>query len=94
MVKEVNKATSANQYGFYSLTVPKGKYTIVFTLLGYKTYTQSIDLDKNISINVNLNSAEKQLGEVEVTTDKPDQNIKSTQMSSRKFPRSWVRLTF
>lgn len=82
LIKEIKKATSANQYGFYSLTVPKGQYTVVFSLLGYKTYTQSINLEKNISLNINLNSAEEQLGEVEVTTDKPDQNIQSSQMSS------------
>lgn len=82
LVKELNKATAANLYGFYSITVPKGNYTLVYTLLGYETYTQSVELDKNTSVNVNLASAEKQLGEVEVTTDKPDQNVKSSQMSS------------
>ena len=82
LVKEINKATSANQYGFYSLTIPKGQYTVAFSLLGYETFTQSINPEKNISLSVNLSSAEKLLGEVEVTTDKPDQNIKSSQMSS------------
>jgi hypothetical protein len=54
----------------------------VFTLLGYQTYTQTISLQKNLTISPNLSVAEEQLGEVEVTTDKPDQNVKSSQMSS------------
>src|SRR5258708_30632205 len=54
LIKEINKAASANQYGFYSLTVPKGKYTIAFTLLGYETFIDTINLDKNISLNVNM----------------------------------------
>ncbi|HWY11935.1 MAG TPA: carboxypeptidase-like regulatory domain-containing protein, partial [Bacteroidia bacterium] len=82
LIKEINKAASANQYGFYSLTVPKGQYTVAFSLLGYETFTQTIDLDKNISLNVNMATASQQLSEVEVTTDKPDQNVKSSQMGS------------
>lgn len=82
LIKELNQATSANIYGFYSLTVPKGQYTIVITFLGYETVTESIKLDKNTSLNINLKPSESQLGEVEISTDKPDQNISSSQMSS------------
>lgn len=82
LIKEINKATSANLYGFYSLTVPSGNYTLVYTFLGYETFTQTIQLDKNISINVNLVASENQLGEVEISTDKPDQNVSSSQMGA------------
>ncbi|HRD39466.1 MAG TPA: carboxypeptidase-like regulatory domain-containing protein, partial [Bacteroidia bacterium] len=78
LIKEINKATSANQYGFYSITVPKGKYTLVFSFLGYETQTQTIELNKNTSININLNPGENQLGEVEISTDNPDKNVSST----------------
>jgi hypothetical protein len=31
------KGTATNAYGFYSLTLPNGKYTFVYQMLGYKT---------------------------------------------------------
>lgn len=82
LIKEINKATSANQYGFYSLTVPSGNYTIVFSFMGYETNAQTVQLNKNTTLNINLNTADKELSEVEISTDKPDQNISSSQMSA------------
>ncbi|MDX5348215.1 MAG: carboxypeptidase-like regulatory domain-containing protein, partial [Hymenobacteraceae bacterium] len=35
-VKELaDTGTGTNEYGFYSLTVPKGTYTFVFSYIGY-----------------------------------------------------------
>ena len=31
------QGTSTNQYGFYSLTLEKGEYEIVYSFIGYKT---------------------------------------------------------
>lgn len=90
-IKEINKATSANQYGFYSLNVPQGEYTVVFSFLGYESYSKTLLLDKNISLNVNLSLAEKSLGEIEITTDKPDQNISSSQMSAVNLEMAEIR---
>jgi len=33
-IKEILKGTSTNSYGFYSITVPKGNYTLAFHLWG------------------------------------------------------------
>ncbi len=82
LIKELNKATSANQYGFYSLTAPKGNYTIIYSYLGYENVVKQITLDQNISLNIALKPTENQLNEVEVSTKGTDQNVKSTQMSS------------
>ena len=43
-----NVGTAANEYGFYSLTLPKGEHVVAVSLIGYKTYTFSVNLDKNI----------------------------------------------
>lgn len=81
-LKELNKAASTNQYGFYSITGPKGNYTIVFSYLGYKTITQEIDLNKNVNLSVSFSTAETNLSEVEVTTKAGNENVKNTQMSA------------
>jgi len=42
-LKNTNIGVLSNEYGFYSLTAPSGKYTIVITYLGYTTIEQEID---------------------------------------------------
>ena len=34
-IKELNKGTVSNNYGFYSITLPKGEYTLEDAYLGY-----------------------------------------------------------
>ena len=36
-----------NSYGFYSITLPQGEYTISFSYVGYNTVDKKIVLDKN-----------------------------------------------
>src|SRR5882672_5744357 len=35
---------SSNQYGFYSITLPQGKYTISSSFVGYKSKQEEVDL--------------------------------------------------
>src|ERR1043166_846020 len=76
-IKENKKGTATNVYGFYSLTVPEGEYTLVISFLGYSEYTQVIKLDKDLRINVSLKESVKTMTEVEVTADAPNKNVKS-----------------
>ena len=36
-VSELNVGTSSNNYGFYSLTLPKGIYNITYSYIGFNT---------------------------------------------------------
>ena len=67
-LKENKKSASTNQYGFYSINSPKGKYILICQMIGYSTYTAAIELNSNQSLNIKLSTPEKQLDEVEVTT--------------------------
>ena len=50
-VKELpGVGTVTNVYGFYSLTLPKGNYTIQYSYVGYKTIEFKADLTKNIKM--------------------------------------------
>lgn len=80
-----NVGSAANEYGFYSLTLPKGEHVIAVSLIGYKTYTFSVNLDKNISKKFELAEEGKQLDEIVVTGEAEDKNIKSTEMGTTKL---------
>lgn len=80
-VKELEgKGTSSNSYGFYSLTLPAGDYTLVYQFIGYALQEKVISLKSNQTFNIQLGFSETTLGEVEVLGEKRDQNVKSTEM--------------
>jgi hypothetical protein len=85
VVKEIpNTGKAANEYGFYSITLPKGNYTLRATYIGYNEITKSIILDKNLKIDWDLESG-KMLQEVVVKAIKEDENITKTSMGTEKL---------
>lgn len=86
IVKELPATgTSANEYGFYSLTLPRGKYTIIYKYISYNTDTVSIVLDKNIKMDMLLSDASTQLQEVVVSTRRKDENVRSVNSGMEKI---------
>lgn len=81
-VKEGLQGVSTNVYGFFSLTLPQGKYTLVCSYVGYTNYVDTIDLTHNISKTISLVPQGRDLNEVEIIAEKKDENTQSTQMSS------------
>ncbi|MEQ1554679.1 MAG: TonB-dependent receptor, partial [Ferruginibacter sp.] len=84
-IKELQVGTSSNEYGFYSLTIPVGNYTLVISHQGYKLVTDSIKLVENISTNFSLIENSKELQTVIVSTNKKRSEIKNTEMSVNKL---------
>ncbi len=91
LVKETGKGTVSNSYGFYSLSLPKGNYTLIFSYISFKTYTQQIELKQNALINVSFTELENNLDEVEVTTKGGNENVKSTQMGVVKLDMAEIK---
>ena len=73
--------TTSNIYGFYSLTLTPGQYTLEFSYLGYEPITKTIQLNKNLELNVELVPESAQLKEVVVSGKAEDEAIESTKMS-------------
>jgi outer membrane receptor for ferrienterochelin and colicin len=73
------EGTSTNIYGFYSLTLPEGSYNLTFSYIGYTSVSRSLQLKSNEKINVELSEGQL-LQEIVVTSDRKDENIKSTDM--------------
>lgn len=85
-VKELTATgTSTNAYGFYSLTLPKGKYTITAQTLGYNSKSVEIDLKADQKINFKITQEGTQLQEVTVGAEKKNDNITNTNVSMEKL---------
>ena len=68
--------TVTNTYGFYSITVPSSTTKLRFNSIGYKEKKSEIKVSKNQTINVELEENINELGEVTVTGQGIDKNIK------------------
>jgi len=84
-VQELKSGTATNVYGFYSLTLPKGSYTFHYSFLGSETIIRSIDLFSNQRINMELKEKTVELQGVEITSEKPEENVTSTEMGIVKL---------
>lgn len=78
-IPSLKVGAETNTYGFYSLTVEKGTYTIEFRFTGLDTYSKEFDLSQNVSFNYEMGTTEKQLQEV-VISAKKGENINSTKI--------------
>jgi hypothetical protein len=88
-VKGQNLGARSNEYGFFSLTLDKGKYTILITNLGYTPQEKEIDLSESMSLDFNLNPIKsdkmQDLNEVKVSGIKEDLNVKEAIMGVERL---------
>ena len=85
-VKEMpGTGTVSNVYGFYSLTLPKGKYTIQYSYVGYQTQEFKMNFNQNIKKSIELGVDANDLAVFEITAEKEDENIRATEMSVTKI---------
>ncbi len=84
-VKGTSNGVTTNSYGYYSLTLPSGRYTILYSLIGYESVEKEIELTSNITDNVELGEKQQQLKEVEISSERADGNVKNVEMSVNKL---------
>ncbi len=80
-IPELKTGTTTNEYGFYSLTLPKGDYELVVSYLGYASIKQSLALNSDQKINFSLMEEAEQLDEVVVSENVERTDIRKPQMS-------------
>jgi hypothetical protein len=84
-ISELKTGTASDVYGNYSVSLQPGTYTIVISYIGYQSETKKIDLQKDITLSIELHLKEQNLPEVEITSEKDDNNVKQAEMSSVKM---------
>ncbi len=84
-VDEIKSGTVSNTYGFYSISLKKGKYNIKVAYLGFQPIEYEVDLSNSMNKNFQMNPDDNELNAVDITAEKKDQNIKSVEMSVAKL---------
>ncbi len=77
--------TVSNAYGYYSLTLPSGNYTLKYNYIGYETVTKEIDLKSNMKLDISLAEERLHLEEIVIKSEKPEDNVTDVKMSREKL---------
>ena len=72
----------SNSYGFYSLAVPAGKYSLRFQYIGYDPQVVSLNINKNFKLDIELHEKSFEIGSILVTGERADKNVKSVEMGN------------
>jgi len=88
---ELKSGAVTNKYGFYSLSLSPGKYTIRYSYVGFTTLEKGIELDKNQTMDINLSPIESVLGEVVITGKRTDENVRAPEMSMIRIDSKTIR---
>ena len=85
-IKELaGTGAATNAYGFYSIRLPEGNYTLIAQYIGYEPLVEKITLKQNEKIDFVINVKTSQLDEVVVTSTRKDENVTSIQMGVQKL---------
>ena len=90
-IKELKTGVSTNPYGFFSVSVPQGSYSINFTYLGYRMQSPVINLNESKQINILLEEETKQIEEVVISSERKDRNVANLQMSMEKLQVKMIK---
>jgi hypothetical protein len=81
VVEKPGVGVITNEYGFYSLSLPKGSYTLRVTYVGYRQELIPVKLDANVTVSIDL-SDQGSMQEVVVGAKKGNDNITRATMGT------------
>lgn len=75
-----------NEYGFYSISAPKGEYTLIISFVGYSEIRREITLDKDQKLDFEVAESSTQLDEVVIKSGETERvSLKKPEMSVSKL---------
>lgn len=87
--KEKLLGTTTNTYGFYSMTIPEGNVNLDFSYIGFDKASKSLTLDKDLVLNVELESSTQTIQEVTIVGQ--ETVVERTQSSIVEVPVEQIK---
>ena len=78
-IPSIRKGVITNNYGFYSLTIEAGIYTIEFRVAGLETKIIEVDLTNDVRLDVEVGTEVQDIQGV-IVSAKAEENVKSTKI--------------
>lgn len=79
-VKEISKGINSNQYGYFSITLPKGTYLISVSCIGYLPTEKRVELVNDLTMDYSLILKSSFSQEIVISSIPRDINVRSAQM--------------
>ena len=89
-IADLKIGATTNEYGFYSLSVPKGEYSVDFSYNGYNTKTITVLAENSQKINILLEPKGKELQEVVVSSQR-NENLSRIETSVNRLNASTIK---
>lgn len=90
-IEELGTGVVSNVYGFYSISLPKGSYSVTYSYIGFEEQIQHVDLTQSRNMNIMLVPSVKEIEEVIVTSERKDKNVEGVDMSMQKLPVKMIQ---
>lgn len=91
LVPSAGTGAVSNTYGFYSLTLPEGTYSVVVRYPSYKDDTVSITLNQDVTRDFELNPVSVEMATVEIQDKAEAENVQGLDMSVGKMSLKEIR---
>ncbi len=90
-LQNLHLGTMTNEYGFYSLTLPKGKYILNFSSIGFASKKIEINLSSNIKISQNLKIDASEIEIIVITEDNNADVFEKTPLKQSKLTNQMIK---
>jgi hypothetical protein len=74
---------TSNSYGYFSLSLPAGEYSLIVQYLGYKTKIIALELKESVKLNIEMEEESITLKEVTITGEKNNINVVQSELISK-----------
>ncbi|MEN8816528.1 MAG: TonB-dependent receptor [Nonlabens sp.] len=81
IITELKTGTITNEYGYYSITLPTGDYTVQYSSIGYETIEKKVSLTENVKQDISMKEQGEALDVIVIKADVEKLSTKSPQMS-------------
>lgn len=90
-IMELKRGVNTNNYGFYSISVQPGKYSLKISYLGFEPQIITLEIDKDVVLNIELLPKNVIQKEIVIKDVRKDNNVKSTEMGMHQLSMENVK---
>ena len=83
--EDLKTGVGTNSYGFFSINLPPGKYTFVFSYVGYQTLKKELVLKDDLQQNFSLSPKETDIEEVEIVGQPRENLVRKNEIGTVKL---------
>lgn len=90
-IRELKTGAASDVYGYYSISVPEGTYSLVYSYIGFTSVEKQVVLNRDLRIDLELSPQQQELEEIVITSERNDRNVVKPEMSTFRMDKQTIR---